>query len=284
MMDIQQIEKVILKSVDLPTMPHVAAKTMQLLSDPKVSTKDLQKVISSDAVLAANILKISNSALYGCSREIKTLSQAVVVLGFRTLRNIVVSASTAAMYRRKAQSFSLKDKILWEHSICCSIGSLAIAKKIKYREPEEAFIAGLLHDIGIIVLDNSLGDAYVSILKEAFNSDNSLINLEINHLGFGHHQVGYIIMRHWNFAKSLQDAVGYHHHPDSVCVDPTLTQIVNLANEICYKLGHAWSREIIDNNIDNHPLIKIFNLDKDQIKGIIAEIEKSFNEEKELFF
>jgi len=283
-MDVQEIEKIILKSVDLPTMPHVAAKTMQLLSDPKVSTNDLQKIISSDSVLAANILKISNSALYGCSREIKTLSQAVVVLGFRTLRNIVISASTSAMYRRKGQNFSLKDKILWEHSICCSIGALVIAKKIKYPEPEEAFIAGLLHDIGIIVLDNSLGETYVEILKEAFNSDNSLINLELNHIGFGHHQVGYIIIRNWNFAKILQDAVGHHHHPENESADPTLTQIVSMANDVCFKLGHAWSREVIDKDIKNHILVKNKNINDEQVEEIIAETEKSFKEEKELFF
>jgi HD-like signal output (HDOD) protein len=283
-MDIQEIEKIISKSVDLPTMPHVAAKTMQLLSDPKVSAKDLQKVISADSVLAANILKISNSALYGCSREIKTLSQAIVILGFRTLRNIIVSASTAAMYKRKGQTFSLKDKILWEHSICCSIASLTIAKKTRYPNPEEAFICGLLHDIGVIVLDNSLGEQYVDILKEAFNSDDSLINLELNHLGFGHHQVGYIIVRNWNFAKSLQEAVGNHHHPERESEDKILTMIVNLANDVCYKLGHGWNREIIDKDLSTLSVVKNLNLNENQIDEILAETEKLFNEEKELFF
>ncbi|MBU1626159.1 HDOD domain-containing protein, partial [bacterium] len=231
-MDIQNIEQIILKSVNLPTIPNVVSKTMQLLSDPNVSSKDLQKVITSDSVMAAKILKISNSALYGCSREIKTISQAIVVLGFRTLRNIIVSASTAAMFKRKEQTFSLKDKILWEHSICCSIASQITAKKIKYPEPEEAFIGGLLHDIGIIVLDISLGNIYNNILKEAYNKGGSLLNLELDNLGYGHQQVGYVVIRNWNFAKSLQDAIRNHHHPDNESEDKTLTKIVSLANEI----------------------------------------------------
>jgi HD-like signal output (HDOD) protein len=283
-MNVQEIETVILKSVNLPTMPHVAAKTMQLISNPNVNTKDLQKVIASDSVMAANILKISNSALYGCSREIKTISQAVVILGFRTLRNIIVSASTSAMYKRKNQTFSLKDKMLWEHSICCSIASQIIAKKIRYSEPEEAFIGGLLHDIGIIVLDNCLGSVYEDILKEAYNAGGSLINFELNHIGYGHHQVGYIIMRNWNFAKSLQEAVGYHHNPDTECVDKTLTRIVSLANDFSYSLGHGWSKDIIEIDYKTHPTVKNLDLTETQIHEILSTTEESFLKEKELFF
>jgi HD-like signal output (HDOD) protein len=280
----KDLEKMISTSLNLPPMPHVAAKTIQLLKDPSTNAKDLQKIITSDSVLAANILKISNSALYGRSREITTISQAIVVLGFTTLRNIIISATTSAIYKRKGQTFGLKEKILWEHSICCSIAALIIAKLIKYHNPEEALIGGLLHDIGTIVLDGSLGHEYNEILKEAFNSDNSLINLEIEHLGYGHHQVGYMVIKNWNFAETLQDAVCNHHHPYAESKDSKLTKIIHLANNICYKLGHAWYKQILDFDFVNNPISLEFNFSENQINDILAQTEKSFIEEKEKFF
>ncbi|HJV22741.1 MAG TPA: HDOD domain-containing protein, partial [Holophagaceae bacterium] len=131
---------------DLPPLPQVAAQVLRISADPDATAEDLRKVISTDQALTSQILKISNSAMFGMMREIKTLSQAIMTLGFSTIKSVVIASSAKNLYQRGA--VGLQERLLWEHALVTALASRALGKQLKFPRVEEAFIGGLMHDIG----------------------------------------------------------------------------------------------------------------------------------------
>lgn len=226
-------EKIVQATGDLPTMPHIASLVMEKLSDPHATPKDLHRIISQDQALAARVLKIANSPFYGCARTVTNLTDALVVMGFDSIRSLVVASAMQDFFKK----FGLAEKLLWEHSIAC--GSLAkqIARRVKYSKIEEAFLAGLLHDIGKVVLNLKMPDEMLRIVEEVYNdSTQSFIEMEEKAFGFNHAQVGMLIARKWNFTDSIEEAIGYHHQPEKAKILPILSYIISLSNSFTHKL------------------------------------------------
>lgn len=220
---------------DLPTMPHIATLVMKKVADPNASARDLHKIISGDPALASKILKIANSAFYGCTRNISTLTDAIVILGFNTIRSLAIAAATQKLFRKGRMR--LVDKLLWEHSIGVAIAARTVAKKVRFPKAEEAFLAGLLHDIGKIVLDVNIPEKFMRIVQEVYNNPGTtFMEAEQEMLGFDHTEVGYMVVHKWKFADSMEEAVRYHHAPEQAQILPILSYILHLANCICIKL------------------------------------------------
>lgn len=226
-------EKIVQATGDLPTMPHVAGVVLQKLGNPNTTPKDLHQTISSDQALAARVLKVANSPLYGCSRAINRLSDAVVIMGFDSLRSLVMSSVMQDLFK----SFGLTEKLLWEHSFGCAAVSKYVAKSIRYPKVEEAFLAGLLHDIGKVVLNLKIPDKTREVIQEVYNNPGlGFLQAEQEKFGFDHAQVGKLIAKKWNFAAVIEEVIGCHHDPRHAQVLPVLTVIVNFSNAICHKL------------------------------------------------
>jgi putative nucleotidyltransferase with HDIG domain len=226
-------EKIVQATGDLPTMPHVASMVLQKLGNPNTSPKELHHIISTDQALAARVLKVANSPLYGCSRAINRLSDAVVIMGFDSLRSLVMSSVMQDLFK----SFGLTEKLLWEHSFGCAAISKLVAKVIRYPKVEEAFLAGLLHDIGKVVLNLKIPDKTREVVQEVYNNPGiGFLQAEQEAFGFNHAQVGKLIAKKWNFAETIEETIGCHHEPRQAKVLPVLTVIVNFSNLICHKL------------------------------------------------
>ena len=152
---------------DLPTLQQVATRVMSLIHDPKTTVSDLERIIATDQALAAKVLRISNSAFYGVRGEISTLSRSIVVLGFNTLRSVVLTGASETLHRSKNSCF--KDRILWEHSVAVAIASRTIAQECGFASREEAYLGGLMHDVGKVVLDTNLPDEYQNVIERVYN-------------------------------------------------------------------------------------------------------------------
>ncbi len=226
-------DRIVQATGDLPTMPHVASMVLQKLGNPNTSPKELHQTISTDQALAARVLKVANSPLYGCSRAINRLTDAVVIMGFDSLRSLVMSSVMQDLFK----SFGLTEKLLWEHSFGCAAISKHVAKVIKYPKVEEAFLAGLLHDIGKVVLNLKIPDQTREIVQEVYNNPGiSFLQAEHEKFGFDHAQVGKLIAKKWNFAETIEETIACHHDPRQARILPVLTVIVNLSNLVCHKL------------------------------------------------
>jgi len=222
---------------DLPTIPVVAMKVMQLIENENATAEELAKVVASDPAVAARVLKISNSSFYGCQRQIQTLSHAIVVLGFGTLKSLVVAASVKQVY----QPYGLTEKMLWEHSFGAGLAARMIAAETRLVSDEEAFLGGLFHDIGKIIMNTMNREQFQEVMQKCYNDGITFEDAERQVYSYTHSEVGGLVIKKWNFPDMLMQAVLNHHsfaftdEDDSYQIN--LTCVVGLANLFCHKMG-----------------------------------------------
>ena len=204
---------------------------LRVSADPDATAEDLRKVISTDQALTSQILKISNSAMFGMVREVTTLTQAIMTLGFSTIKSVVIASSAKNLYHRG--SVGLQERLIWEHALISAIASRAFAKSLRFPRVEEAFIGGLLHDIGKSVLGVKFPERYAALLRTVYNEGGVCLNLELDTFGFDHAMVGEALVGKWNLASSLQAAVRWHHDPmQAAKYFQEVSAIVALANQM----------------------------------------------------
>jgi putative nucleotidyltransferase with HDIG domain len=225
---IEQIE-------DLPSLPLVLAKVTALLSDPRTSAEDVGRAIASDQALASRVIRLVNSAFYGFPGRIQTISHAISLLGFSTVHNVVLTTSVMSAFAGSDNSDdSLDLQQFWLHSIAVGSFAKTAARLLHRGNPEEAFVAGLLHDVGKLVMLNHLPKEYRKVLTQRTVEKCSLRQAERRNLGTDHAEVGAWLARLWNMPEGLQRAIGGHHAPgeDELCMVVHLGDILARALEL----------------------------------------------------
>lgn len=231
------VERILRKVNEIPPLPMVVVKAIKTLDDPKSSSSDVAKIVSQDEGLTAKILKLANSAYYGFPRSIGTLSEAITVLGYNTVKSLIYAAAAHGHMSGELQGYALDRGELWRHSLGVAIVCREIAKKVKYKDIEQAFVAGLLHDIGKIVLNQFVRFGFTLILKKVETEKVPFHEAEREILGFDHTDIGSKIAERWNLPLELVDAIANHHSPEKAAVSPKLTSIVHVADAVCLMLG-----------------------------------------------
>ena len=201
------LDKVIKAAGDLPAMPIVANKVMQLVEDENVTAAELAKIVASDPAVAARIMKISNSPLYGCQRQNQTLPGAIMLMGFNTLKSLVVVAYLKDVFK----PVGLTEKMLWEHSFGVALAARTIASDIRVVNPEEAFLAGLLHDIGKLIMHNHDPDKFRRAIEPYYNDGIWFEEAEKTIYPYTHAELGGCVLQKWNSPEVLVKAVTHHH-------------------------------------------------------------------------
>jgi putative nucleotidyltransferase with HDIG domain len=223
---------------DLPPMPDIAARVLRAVEGGDCSVHDLRLIIERDPAIVARILKVANSALYGFARQIDTLSHALALLGMQTVRNLVLAASISQMFAR----YGLMEKLIFEHASLCGPVAHRLARYVAGKwDPEEAFVAGLLHDMGKIVLANSYRDEYENVVVRGYNQNLGFAEAERASFGFDHAELGAEVARQWQLAPSLETVIRFHHDPARLAGLPAeqarLTALVTVASSCLTKLG-----------------------------------------------
>ena len=274
------LARLLIKVKSMPPLPQSIAQILELTKSAKSSAHDLTKVCERDPKLTTNMLKLANSPYYGFSRKISTISHAIVCLGLDTVKSIALTSSTQEMLNNEVPAYALEEGMLWQHSICCATCARIISKRIGFKESEEAYIAGLLLDIGKIMLSNFSEDQFVLIIEKAQNNRISFDRAEKEILGFDHSKIGGKIIEKWNLPSILVEAVQYHHCPDNAKISKKLTYIVHLADAISCMLGIGLGCDGLmyvfeDNTLD------VLDLSKDDVESIMCElVDKVFGTEK----
>lgn len=248
---------------NLPALPAAVMRVMQLTDDPKASAADIARAMTSDQALAVRVLKLANSAFYGASRRIATVSEAVVILGMRTTRNLVMATGCQEMLETNVAGYAMPRGALWRHSLACGSAAQALAIRAKYRATEEAFVAGLLHDIGKVVLNTYLKEQFVRVLIRAAGSNMPYVEAEQEILGFDHAEAGARLLERWNLPSSLVVAVRYHHAPMQAEPVSLLPCIVHVADAICLTLGIGLGMDGLAYKLSPEALAALNLTDKD---------------------
>lgn len=227
--DLQINKGRILSIRDLPTLPSVLEEVVELVENPRTSTEQIARVISHDQVLSAKVLKMVNSPIYGFPGRIGSIQHALVLLGFNVIRGIVISTSVLDIM---AQSMTR----LWKHSIDCALAAGCIARRVGFKDPDEYAVAGLLHDLGKLVIALQLPDLQAAIDEKTIRDDEYPLLAEKAVLGFGHDRVNAWLAEHWNLPPSLEEGLSYHHKPHLARTYPTFASVVHLADFIVHVL------------------------------------------------
>lgn len=279
----KELETAIMTAADLPTIPVVAIKVMQLIESENATAEELAKIVASDPAVAARVLKISNSSFYGCRRQIQTLSSAIVVLGFSTLRSLVVAASLKQVYK----PYGLTEKMLWEHSFAAGLAAKIIAHQTRAANEEEAFLAGLFHDIGKIIMNTLDRNKFQEVMQHCYNEGISFGEAERGVYPFSHEEVGAYVIKKWNFPEALTVAIMQHHRLEFDAMDDpaliNLTAVTSLANLFCLKLGIGVRepREGID--LAGSKAGKMLKLTEHKVNPMLEMFGAAFEKDRALF-
>lgn len=224
---------------DLPPLPAVVMRVMQTINDPTTSASDLNRLISGDPALASKVLRLVNSSYYGFPRRISTITHAVVILGFNTVRNLTTSLGVFNAFDSRGQQTAMDRDKFWAHSLGTAVaaGVIARRKSVPAKSVEEVFVGGLLHDLGKLFLDQFFPDQYAIALKLALAAKISIWDSEKTALGVGHALVGKRIAEKWNLPPSLTSMIMLHHQPAFSKEHFEVTAIVQAADMVARKLG-----------------------------------------------
>src|SRR6056297_2293976 len=212
------MEKVVLKVKDsiekMPPLSPVVHKIIRVANDVTSSAQNLTDVIQLDPVLTAKVILMVNSAYFGLPQEIKSLKHAVVMLGINTIKNVALSSAMMGQIDLK-QEGELEGEDFWKHSLGVGVAAKLIARKLGVDEKytEEYFIAGLIHDIGKVLINNFFTDEMNDIVKLSEEKKGNITELEKQRLGLSHEEIGLALGKKWNFENNLLYAVGSHHDP-----------------------------------------------------------------------
>lgn len=265
----------------LPAMPAVAAQTIELLNSQSASAEQIALVVGKDPVVTARVLKIANSSYYSMPKKVTTLSTAIVVLGQRTLKALVMAASLRDLHRCLGAS----ELMLWEDSLTCALASRFLAKKLLIGDPEETFIAGLFRHIGKLVLClqiPSKNPLFQQIIKA--ESDKSLAR-ERTQFGTDHAKIGATVLKRWQLNDSFSQVAQHHHDAEvSHLKDRDLINmicLVNITSRFPAMLGVFGLKKDID--LGTLPGAKRLNLGTDQLAGLLEEFIQLFENNRQDF-
>lgn len=238
---IDRIKMIAGKISGLPTLPTVVSKMIDLVDNPRTTTKSLAKLISHDPALTARILKLANSAYYGFSREISTVDTAIVVMGYNAVKEMGLSLSVYDTFKNvnSVQGFDVSS--FWEHSVAVGVASRFLARKFKVGDPAEMFVAGLLHDIGKMILLQYLPNDFNLVVQTMADEEIAYFSAEERILGITHGEIGYILAKRWHLPACISACIYAHHFPDRSSDFGRESAIVDLADFVCHraKIGNS---------------------------------------------
>ncbi len=231
-MNDSKLNQILSKVKAFPTMPEAGAKMLSLLEEPDTEISEIEEILRYDPGLTANILKLANSAYFGIPSKIGSLKQAVIVLGFKRLVQLVVASCVSAVMDKSVPGYDLPPGNLWRHSIAVSIAAEALVKDKQKTVSQDVFTPALLHDVGKLVLGTFVKEELEAIESIAAKgvpfvvAENMILNTD-------HAEIGAQILSHWNFPKDVIHAVRWHHDPESPKMVNIQMDIVYLANLLC---------------------------------------------------
>jgi putative nucleotidyltransferase with HDIG domain len=229
-------DDVVTRLRDLPSLPAVVMELLTSIDQEDVDISVLAKKVSHDQALTAKTLRLANSSAFGLQVKVTTIQQAITFLGFQTTRNLITAAAVTGCFA-EGQCAGFNDKAFWRHSIATAACARVLARRMRFNQ-DYAFTAGLLHDIGRLVLVSTYPERYSEVLAWRSAHDCEVIEAERAVLGIDHVVAGAALAAHWNFSDTMRLAIAWHHEPEQAGAG-FLATIIHVANAIVHALDIA---------------------------------------------
>ncbi|WMW66390.1 HDOD domain-containing protein [Nitratidesulfovibrio liaohensis] len=261
---------------DLPTLPTALQEVSRLLELPNTTTDQVAKVISVDQVLAAKVLKMVNSPIYGFPGRIGTVKHALVLLGFNVIRGLIISTSVYDDMNRAMRG-------LWDHSVGCSLACGELARALGMKDPEEYAVAGLLHDLGKVVSALQLPEAKAGVDAVVQEQDLPYIDAETQVLGFGHDRINAWLAEHWNLPPAIREGMAFHHKPMSARIYPQMACVVHVGNVMARLFEYGSGGDDNVPQLSPHAL-KLLGMNQSALEALLDTLCEKFADAGELGF
>ena len=268
------LDDIVRKLEDLPSLPAVVMELLGSIDQEDVDISVLAKKVSHDQALTAKTLRLANSSLYGLQVKVTTIQQAITFLGFQTTRKLITAAAVTGCFAQ-GQCPGFDDKAFWRHSIAAAACCRVIARRMRFNQ-DVAFTAGLLHDIGRLVLMSSFPLEYGQVLAYQRQKDVSALEAEQAQMGIDHLVAGVALADHWNFSDTMKMAIAYHHDPDAPGAG-ILATIVHVANAIVHALDLAGDEDELVPTVSSSAWTAL-GLNEEAYLHVFRETELQFEE------
>lgn len=284
-MSTAEIQNLVDNASDLISLPEVTLRVNEIANDPNSTADDMAAVITQDPALVVRMLKIANSAYYGLSNEVETLSRAVAILGTNKIRDLVLSSSASDTFDGIPNDLiSMQD--FWHHSLYCGLLAQILSKKSNKTNSESVFIAGLLHDIGQLLMFNQMPEKSHEAILLLMEGSEELETFEAERhvFGFDHMQVGAALIKSWKLSPVLEECIEFHHEPQNATKFPAEVALINIANAVAVMADFDSMNEDDEIPMINPVSWELTGISKSDLPDAIKEAQKEITEIESVLF
>lgn len=266
----------------LATLPEITSRIISTVEDPRSSAGKLHEIICHDPALVSRILKVVNSSFYGLPGQVASIERAIVLLGLNAIKNIAVAASLGQLFRgvKLCDGYTAKD--LWAHCIAVGLTAREVAKALKLTCGEEAFLAGMIHDIGILVELQNWPEQLSLVCTTAKETGGDFCQIERDILGVDHQMVGKALCQHWKFPQSCQLVAGFHHNPSGISEARTPVILVHVADSLCCQGGYGFPLTAANQTMDSAALSEA-GVDENLLASVRGRMAETISDTASLF-
>jgi HD-like signal output (HDOD) protein len=273
------VERAISQVGEIATLPEVTVKIIEIVENPRSTARDLHEVIKKDPALSAKVLKVVNSAFYGLPGQIASVDRAVVLLGLAAVKNIAIATSVARMFKGGSIAPGFNAKDLWKHSAGVAVAAKLIGKAAgETASSEELFLAGLIHDLGILIERQVFPAELAEIVKRSAVGDCDFLTLENELIGANHQTFGEALATKWKFPRHLRAIVGFHHTPERISSELRRSvEIIHLADILCCAERYGFYLTAAHETVSDDMLITL-RLSRESIESIREQLAQELPE------
>ena len=273
-----RIKRNIHRIQNLPALSDVVSRIVSLAEDPRVSGEQVAEIVGRDQAMVTAILKIVNSPFYGLNRRVSSINHAIVLLGYRTIRNVALSTTLVNALPNRGD---FDRRRFWTHAVCTAAASRLCARRLRDTDAEEAFLAGLIHDMGCVIFSHYFDEEFALALRLSNERAISLQEAEAAVFGLDHTEVGALVARKWNFPPAVAEAIAAHHDAKKSLRTSQLAACVYLGNELTGFSEARCDRAALAGMTGESSLLEridpelsaLFQLDSDSLAQLQAELE-----------
>lgn len=262
------------KTIEVSTLPEVTIRILDIVQDPQSTAKDLHQIVCNDPALSARVLRVVNSAFYGLPGQIGNLDRAIMLLGLNAVKNIAIAASLTKMFTAGStvcDDFSGKD--LWTHSVAVGASNKLITNAIGLSLPDEAFLAGLIHDLGQVAVLQCYAKEIHEIVAQV-KAGVPYHQAEESILGTTHQEIGAALAAKWKFPRSFQYVTGYHHNPMNLAKENRLLAVVTYISDIICANNGLGLTISVESDLVEPSILEEIELSAEQLQEISDKLEE----------
>jgi len=278
-----RLEDIVQRIQGISTLPHIALKIIEITSDNNSSASDLEDVIKSDPGLTAKLLKMVNSAHFGLSEKVMEIRKAIVFMGFKSVRDVALSASVCELFKEDIPIGHYTRSGLWRHSVGVAVTANVIAQRTEFDVGDFVFSTAIMHDIGIVMLDQYMHDHFAACMHNPNCLTKGLHNVEADIMGFTHQDLAREVVKSWGLPEEFVQTCSYHHNPEMAAKSwQVINSIIYMANTLCDARDFGFNESSQISSTEFNFVLHKLNFTKTDVSIILEELPAEFEKANDL--